>query len=333
VTLCLVNRKGSVVKSAFFKLKKWVSGFTVLLSIILLVGGCAPANQPPGIISLKAKQDVLSPLSSCLIECVASDEDGDELSYEWSAGEGNINGDGATVAWTAPETEGIYNIMVRVTDGNGGEATRSVTITVKDNHPPIIHNLIVDTDWVTPSSSCRIECDAEDPDGDELNYEWSTDGGDISDTGSIVTWTVPEAVGLYTITVVVTDGYGGEATIPLDVSVSLNPPPIIEELIITAEHRYLKEEYSGHYLIGRAMSCDIQCIVAGASGELSYEWSASGDDTDGGEISGEGSMITWTAPDRAGEVTVTVTVSDAAGSMVSKSIVFTVVGCSACAFG
>ncbi|GAH97389.1 unnamed protein product, partial [marine sediment metagenome] len=70
------------------------------------------------------------------------------------------------------------------------------------------------------------------------------------------------------------------------------------------------------------------CVVSDTSGELVYEWSC-----DGGEISGEGSMITWTAPDRAGEVTVTVTVSDAYGNMISKSIVFNVVSCSSCEFG
>ncbi len=119
------------MKSDFFELKKWVCGFVVLLSIILIVGGCASANQPPSITSLKAKQDVLSPLSSCLIECVASDDDGDELSYEWSAGEGDIlDVGGASIAWTAPESEGEYSIMVKVTDGNGGEATDSVIITV-----------------------------------------------------------------------------------------------------------------------------------------------------------------------------------------------------------
>jgi len=126
------------MKSDFFKLKNWVSGFTVLLSIILLVGGCAPANQPPrnqppSITSLKSKQDVLSPLSSCLIECVASDDDGDELRYEWSADEGDIllsSVGGGTVAWSAPESEGIFRVEVKVTDGNGGEATDFITITV-----------------------------------------------------------------------------------------------------------------------------------------------------------------------------------------------------------
>jgi len=78
-------------------------------------------------------RDVLSPLSSCLIECVASDDDGDELRYEWSADEGKIllsSVGGATVAWSAPESEGEYSIMVKVTDVNGGEVTDSVIINV-----------------------------------------------------------------------------------------------------------------------------------------------------------------------------------------------------------
>lgn len=120
---------------AFFKSNKWMSAFAVLLITIFFLGGCSPINHPPLVTSIEAKQSIIGPLDSCLIECVAWDEDGDELSYEWSAGEGNINGDGATVAWTAPETGGSYSIMVKVSDGNGGEATRFVTITVKKLAP------------------------------------------------------------------------------------------------------------------------------------------------------------------------------------------------------
>jgi len=316
------------MKLAFFKLSKWIAAFALLVTVIFLIGGCVPANHPPSIIGLKAKRDVLSPLSSCLVECVASDPDGDGLVYEWSASKGNIlDVDGATIAWSAPESEGIYNITVEVTDGNGGEVTDSITITVKANHPPTITSIIADKDWVTPLGSCHIRCNAEDLDGDELSYEWSANGGVISGTGSVVTWTAPEAVGLHNTTVVVTDGYGGEDTRTLTVSVSQNPPPVIENLIVTATHKYLKE-YSGGYKIGKKQSCDIECIVSDTSGELVYGWSC-----DDGEISGEGSMITWTAPDRAVKVTVMVTVSDTAGSVVSKSIVFTVVSCSKCTFG
>ena len=321
------------MESTPFKPKNWMTSFAVLVTAIFLIGGCAPANHPPVITNLKAEPEAVYPSGSCKIECVASDEDGDELSYEWLAGKGHIDGDGAIVVWTAPESEGIYNIMVKVTDGNDGEASDSLTISVRDNRPPAIASVIADMDWVKPSNSCQLKCEAEDPDGDELTYEWSADGGDISGTGSFVTWTAPEAVGLYNITVAAIDGHGEKDTALLTITVALNPPPAIESLIVTPKgHEYLKKD-DGGYKVGRAMSCDIECVAFDPNGdELSYEWLASGDKIDGGEISGEGSMITWTAPDRAGEVTVTVTASDAAGSMVSKNIVFKVVRCSPCTF-
>ena len=133
----------SLTGAAFAKLNmnNRIVGLVVLAVIVFLVGGCIPANQPPVITSLmanqppvitslKAKMEVISTLDSCLIECVASDDDGDGLVYEWSASEGGITGSKAAVAWTAPEQEGVYDIMVNVIDGRGGKATCTVTITV-----------------------------------------------------------------------------------------------------------------------------------------------------------------------------------------------------------
>lgn len=313
--------------------KEWITRLAILVTIVFLVAGCAPANHQPAITSLKAEPEAVYPSGSCEIECVASDEDGDELSYEWLAGKGHIDGDGAIVVWSAPESEGIYNIMVKVTDGNDGEASNSITISVRDNRAPAITSVMADADWVKPSNNCQLNCEAEDPDGDELSYEWSADRGDISGTGSVVTWAAPDAVGLYNITVVVIDGHGEKDTAALTISAALSSPPTIESLIVTPKgHEYLKK-YDGGYKVGREMSCDIECVAFDPNGdELSYEWLASGDEIDDGEISGEGSIIIWTAPDAAGEVTVTVTVSDADASMVSKSIVFKVVRCSACTF-
>ena len=312
------------MKLAFFKLSKWIAAFAVLVTVIFLIGGCAPANHPPVITNLKAEPETLPSSGSCWIECVASDEDGDELSYEWFASEGDINGNGAAVNWSAPESEGIYNITVEVTDGNGGEVTDSIAITVRVNRLPTITSLIADKDWLTPLGSCHIRCNAEDSDGDKLSYEWSASGGGISGAGSAVTWTAPETEGLHNITVVVTDGYGGEDTRTLTVSVSPNPPPVIEDLIVTPkEPKYMKES-SGDYVILKSKTCEIKCIATSASGELNYEWLANGDNTDGGQISGEGSVITWTAPSQSDEVTVTVTVSDSSGGVATKSTIFTV---------
>jgi hypothetical protein len=195
------------------------------------------------------------------------------------------------------------------------------------NRRPIITSLEAEAEWTAPLGSLQVTCTASDPDGDELSYEWIATGGTISGTGHEVIWTTPEEVGMYDITVVVDDGHDGEDTGLLTLIASNGPPPIIENLIVTAkEPKYLKETTTG-YKVGKTKEYYIECIASG-TGELVYEWSC-----DGGEISGEGPMITWTAPDTACDVTVTVKVFDVAGNWVRKSIVFKVVSCSSCEFG
>jgi len=298
-------------------------------AVLLLASSCTTvANHQPIITSLEAEADWTTPLDTLQVTCTASDPDGDELSYNWLASGGEINGEGTTVTWTAPDSAGSYNVTVTVTDGRGGEVTKQVTITARANSPPTINSLVADADWTTPSGSLQVTCNALDPDGDELSYEWSTTGGDISGAGAAVNWTAPEEFGTYNITVVVTDGHGMESTWPsVSLSVATGTPPTIEDLIVTAEHKYLKKTTTG-YKVGKTKEFDIECIASNTSGELVYEWSC-----DGGEISGEGSMITWTAPDASIEVTVTVVVIDVADNSVSKSIILNVVPCSACTFG
>jgi len=169
-----------------------------------------------------------------------------------------------------------------------------------------------------------VTCNASDPDGDELSYEWSTTGGNITGTGPEVIWTAPEEVGMYDITVVVEDSQGRKDTESIVLVASNGPPLIIEDLIVTAEHKYLKEITTG-YKVLKTMEYYIECIASNMNGELVYEWSC-----DGGEISGEGSVIIWTAPDTEGDVTVTVKMFDGIGNWVRKSVAFEVVFCESC---
>ena len=101
---------------------------------------------------------------------------------------------------------------------------------------------------------------------------------------------------------------------------------IIESLLVTADHCYLTA-YSWGYKVGKKQEYNIECIVSDTGNELFYEWSC-----DGGEISGEGSTITWIAPGVSGEVTVTVMVTDVADNRVTESIILDVVSCSDCTF-
>jgi hypothetical protein len=195
------------------------------------------------------------------------------------------------------------------------------------NRRPIITSLEAEADWTAPLGNLQVSCTASDPDGDELSYEWTTSGGKISGTEHEVIWTAPEEVGMYDITVMVDDCHDGKDTGLLTLIASNGPPPIIENLIVTAkESKYLKITTTG-YKVGKTKEYYIECIASDTS-ELIYEWSC-----DGGEISGESSMITWTAPDTSGDVTVTVKVFDGAANWVRESTVFKVVSCSSCEFG
>ncbi|MBE0430314.1 MAG: hypothetical protein IBX67_00645 [Dehalococcoidia bacterium] len=108
-------------------------------------------------------------------------------------------------------------------------------------------------------------------------------------------------------------------------------PPDIEAVLVTKDrhgHCYLRTDESG-YKVGRGQKYDIECVVSDTGFELFYEWLC-----EDGEIAAQdGSMITWVAPNTSTHVTVTVTVSDAAGHAVSEDIAINVVSCSVCTFG
>jgi hypothetical protein len=318
------SRKGKPMSK-----KRWLVIVVAAIALAILLDTML-ANHRPAITSLEAPERVI-PSGSCQIVCTASDRDGDELSYTWSGG-GLIKGEGGTVTWTAPSYPlGYYNVTVTVTDGHGGKATKEVTIEVKTSKPPKINSLVADADWTTPSGSIQVTCTAPDPDGDELSYEWAADGGDISGTGAVVNWTAPEAVGVYQVTVVVTDAFGQEDTTLISLSVSLDTPPIIEDLIVTAkEPKYLIKTSIG-YTVGQTKEYDIECKVSDTSVGVSYNWSC--EDGEISDIFEDGSRITWTAPGTSGKVPVMVIVSDTAGNKVGKSTVFTVADCTSCTFG
>jgi hypothetical protein len=88
-------------------------------------------NTPPVIASLTPSSTDIAPGESCTIGCVASDADGDSLTYVWTPTGGTITGTGNSISWEAPATEGTYTISVSVNDGHGGTASDSCDITVE----------------------------------------------------------------------------------------------------------------------------------------------------------------------------------------------------------
>ena len=197
----------------------WQLGLVALTLCIILGSSCTPFNNHPVISSLHAEKDSVALSGSSKVECVASDPDGDSLTYAWSATGGTFSGAGPVVTWTAPEILGTYTLTVDVTDGKAGEATMQLTIEVIVNHPPVIESLTAEPSSVVQGKTSTIKCVASDPDGDEVSYRWSAKRGNISGQGSTVTWTAPQACGSYVIKVAVTDDRGGEASNELEIGV------------------------------------------------------------------------------------------------------------------
>lgn len=305
-----------------------IIGVVAAVVVLVIVFDTILANHQPAIAGIEAPEKVV-PNGTCEITCIASDRDGDQLSYNWSASGGHISGTGAVANWTAPNSLGSYNITVMVTDGRGEKVTKQIAVEVRANRVPIISSLVADADWTTPAGIIQVTCTASDPDGDQLTYEWTAPAGYVSGTGTVVNWTAPEEIGVYYVTVVTKDSHGSSDTRTLSLTVAQEEPPVIEELLVTADHCYLKT-YSSGYKVGKEQEYHIECIVSDNSSVVSYNWSC-----DDGEISGEGSTITWTAPNPPGstDVTVTVVVSDIAGNMASKDLALNVVNCSPCTFG
>jgi len=310
-----------------------------VLALVAPVGGCAPANVPPEIVSLSCRQEILAPLDSCLIECVAEDDDGDAVEYVWSADSGTINGYEGTVAWTAPQTEGIYHITCEVSDGvEGQEAAReTVTVIVKDNHYPAIDGMGAEYDWVRPGESCAVAVEASDIDGDALTYEWSAECGEVVGDGSEAVWTAPDVESDCLIRVVVSDGYGGERTVSVSVRTAAEQPLVVTDMVVTPvdEPEYLKF-YDERFKILKGKTCTIRAVVNEADRIVKYEWS------DGGPVTvypvgGErftfeaADVIRWTAPLERDEHSIKVVVWDAEGHSAEKTIVVKVETCT-CAF-
>jgi len=190
---------------------------------------------------------------------------------------------------------------------------------------PSIRSLTADADWVAPGGSIGLTCSALG--NGTLSYSWSASEGSFTGTGAEVQWNAPWQVGMYDITVTVANAEGREDEKSITLIVSDGPPPEIQNLVVTADHKYLKEISTGYRVI-RTYEYDIKCIASSADGEIVYEWSC--DDGEIVDYSEDGSTIIWTAPDRSVHLTVTVRVLDGAGNWVEKSIDFDVVSCEGC---
>ena len=172
------------------------------------------SNRKPVIDSFTADPTELGPGDTTSLRVIAHDPDDDELEFLFtaSAGELSTSNDTPVATWRAPNTEGNYEINVKVSDGEYFSDTITLEINViveKINHEPIIIKILVSESQIKPRNTTTITVQAYDSDLDDtLTYEFAVPAGQILGTGFEVVWQAPDSPGGYIITVRVTDKYG-----------------------------------------------------------------------------------------------------------------------------
>ena len=148
------------------------------------------------------------------------DADGTISSYFWTSTDGQ-SASGVTASFKF-NTAGAYGITLTVTDNKGATSskTSSVSVTEKNNIPPVAAFTLSPTTGTAPLSVNLDASSATDADGNITDYAWSSSDGQ-SATGKNSSLTFSRA-GTYSISLTVTDDKRASNT--KTVSLTVNKP-------------------------------------------------------------------------------------------------------------
>lgn len=184
-------------------------------------------NQPPEVQSTPALEATVG--HSYIYALVASDPDGDELSYSLeTAPEGMSISSEGRVNWTPDITQvGIQDVSVVVSDGLNS-LTQSFSVTVADGNaaPSITSSPIGEA---TIGQPYRYAVAASDPDNDPLGFGITEGPSGMSISGAGVLDWIPEddQIGQFPVTVTVTDGKSTVGQSFILTATKINRPPEI----------------------------------------------------------------------------------------------------------
>jgi PKD repeat protein len=158
---------------------------------------------------------------------MASDPDGDPLSYHWDFGNGTSSTEeDPSAAYTTP---GSYTAVVEVSDGRGGTARGELAISVTGGDAPAV------TVDATPASGAApldvlLTADAVDPQGGPLDYAWDLGDGSVAAGPQVEHTYLTDGVRVATVRVTDADGHVGTGT----ATVTVGDGAMLPDVAVTA---------------------------------------------------------------------------------------------------
>lgn len=183
-------------------------------------------NTRPSVTNITVTPTAPQTGQTVTLTAVATDADGDTLTYEWYIQNVKQTGTGASISWI-PSSAATYTIEVKVSDGKVSTPvsfTKTVTVTgTVTNQPPTTPTITV-----TPGAGqYTLSATATDPDNkpNPLTYTWYIDGEPYG-TGQTIIWPV-SVEGTYSVKVVVSDGIATaetsqEVTVKITANIVIN---------------------------------------------------------------------------------------------------------------
>ena len=199
------------------------------------------------------------------------------------------------------------------------------------NKAPVIKSVSFARD-VMARQDQELICSAEDPDGDEVEYKWAVESGELRGSGPMVLWITPDTMGDYIVELTVSDKKGGEVKQSLNVRVLTNADGTTTPNV----DLHLSPGTTDTVMVKRTIKVGtktrISCIVTGAEGALTYEWSKHGvflkaDPKSQPLDSGLSNVAFFTAPPNVGHYLVTVIARDQKAREMKGQVDFDVFCC------
>lgn len=213
---------------------------TKILKVVLIIfiflacddlGTLLDNNKPKIEGGLKVTNDKPYPKDTINCSVDATNPVEGDLTYEWKKTGGRFlePTDLSTVKWVAPDLSGEYTLTVKVANSEGtSDASKKIEV-LEPQQPEINGDIVLSNASVIALDTVTASISATNPRPGPLSYTWIKNGGHwvngISDRDT-VRWIAPLTGGIYTLTVVVSNGLSSVQT-SRQVNVVSSTAPIV----------------------------------------------------------------------------------------------------------